>query len=153
MSLEDAEILARDLDLTNLYKEKATAELHIREENEDSGYWEWFLLVIIEAIDLKKLHPVQSNKYKSFIDIEGLKSRINIMNLIGGYGIELKKAGINFKGCCPFHTEKTPSFIVYPQENRYHCFGCMADGDVISFIQKMENLDFKTAVEKLNCQY
>lgn len=63
--------------------------------------------------------------------------------------IPLKKAGVNFKGLCPFHGEKTPSFNVHPQKQMFHCFGCGIGGDVITFIMKQENLPFVEALEKL----
>ena len=72
----------------------------------------------------------------------------DIESVIGSY-ISLKRAGSNLKGLCPFHSEKTPSFTVYPQDNSFYCFGCGAGGDVITFIRKRENLDYPDAVEFL----
>lgn len=63
--------------------------------------------------------------------------------------VKLKKSGSSFKGLCPFHSEKTPSFFVHPQRGFFHCFGCGKGGDVITFIQFIENVDFKDAVEIL----
>ena len=74
--------------------------------------------------------------------------RNDIETLIGSY-ISLKRAGSNLKGLCPFHSEKTPSFTVYPQDNSFYCFGCGVGGDAISFIRKRENLDYPDAVEFL----
>lgn len=84
--------------------------------------------------------------------IELLKSRIDIVEVIGGY-IELKRAGSTFKGCCPFHDEKTPSFNVNPSKQFYHCFGCKAGGDAIKFVQEFERITFAEAVEKLAGEY
>ena len=81
-------------------------------------------------------------------NIEAIKERADIVNIIKGYGITLKKTGHNFKGLCPFHNEKAPSFTVYPEQNRFHCYGCLADGDVFAFIMKIENIDFATAAMK-----
>jgi len=81
-------------------------------------------------------------------EIEELKSRCDIKEIISGY-INLKKAGRNFTGLCPFHKEKTPSFSVDPVKQFYHCFGCGQGGDVISFIEKIENIDFIEAAELL----
>ncbi len=80
--------------------------------------------------------------------IELVLMRNDIETLIGGY-VSLKRAGSNLKGLCPFHSEKTPSFTVYPQDNSFYCFGCGAGGDAISFIKLRENLDYPDAVEFL----
>ena len=80
--------------------------------------------------------------------IEQVLMRNDIETLIGSY-ISLKRAGSNLKGLCPFHSEKTPSFTVYPQDNSFYCFGCGAGGDAITFIRKRENLDYPDAVEFL----
>ena len=75
-----------------------------------------------------------------------LKNNTDIISIVSNY-VSLKKSGKNFTGLCPFHKEKTPSFMVDPQTQLYHCFGCGNGGDVISFIMKMENLNFIEAVE------
>ena len=80
--------------------------------------------------------------------IEQVLMRNDIESVIGGY-IALKRAGSNLKGLCPFHSEKTPSFTVYPSDNSFYCFGCGAGGDAITFIRKRENLDYPDAVEFL----
>lgn len=80
--------------------------------------------------------------------IEEIKERIDIVDLVNKY-VELKPAGKNFSGLCPFHTEKTPSFIVSPDIQRYKCFGCGESGDIFNFVQKIENLDFPETLEKL----
>ncbi len=86
--------------------------------------------------------------------IEGLKARLDIIDVVGGY-IELRKAGANFKGNCPFHDEKTPSFVVSPQKQIYHCFGCGAGGDSIKFVMEHDKLSYPEAIEKLadSCNY
>lgn len=82
-------------------------------------------------------------------DAETVKSKIDIVEFISTY-ISLKKAGRNFKACCPFHNEKTPSFVVSPERQTWHCFGaCAEGGDVIKFLEKWENLDFMEALETL----
>jgi len=80
--------------------------------------------------------------------VEDLLDRIDLAELIGSR-ITLKKAGANYKACCPFHDEKTPSFNVRPDKGFYHCFGCGAHGDAISFIREFEGLGFTEAVEEL----
>ncbi len=81
-------------------------------------------------------------------EVEELKSRADIHSVISNY-VKLKKTGKNYTGLCPFHKEKTPSFTVDTSKQLYHCFGCGAGGDVINFIEKIENLDFVEAVEFL----
>lgn len=80
--------------------------------------------------------------------IEDLLDRTDLAELIGSR-ITLKKAGANYKARCPFHDEKTPSFNVRPDKGFYHCFGCGAHGDAISFVREFEGLDFTAAVEEL----
>ena len=81
-----------------------------------------------------------------------IKSRCNIVDIVGRY-VELKKAGGSHKGLCPFHNEKTPSFVVSESKQFFYCFGCGASGDVISFLMKIENIDFQTAISKLAEEY
>ncbi|BCW83624.1 DNA primase [Paenarthrobacter ureafaciens] len=82
-------------------------------------------------------------------DIDEVRQRTDIKEIVDGY-VTLKTAGLgSFKGLCPFHDERSPSFTVRPQVGRYHCFGCGEDGDAISFIQKMDHSSFHEAVEKL----
>jgi DNA primase len=80
--------------------------------------------------------------------IETLKNSIDIVDVIGNY-IELKKMGANYKANCPFHGEKTPSFVVSPTKQIYHCFGCGVGGDAIKFVMDYEKLSYPEAVEKL----
>lgn len=80
--------------------------------------------------------------------LQEIKDRLNIAEVIGGY-IQVKKAGSAFKALCPFHHEKTPSMQISPQKQIWHCFGCGEGGDVISFVQKYENLEFKEALRLL----
>ncbi len=80
--------------------------------------------------------------------IEEIRYRCDIEDVIGSY-VTLKRAGSNRNGLCPFHSEKSPSFTVFPATKSFYCFGCGAGGDVITFIQKMENLDYVAALEFL----
>lgn len=79
---------------------------------------------------------------------EQLKSSIDIVDIISNY-IELKKTGANYKANCPFHHEKTPSFIVSPAKQIFHCFGCSKGGDAIKFVQDYEKLNYPEALEKI----
>lgn len=84
--------------------------------------------------------------------VDEIKSRCNIVDVVGRV-VQLKKAGVNHKGLCPFHNEKTPSFNVNEERQTYKCFGCGESGDVISFTEKYYNLDFREACEMLAREY
>jgi len=81
-------------------------------------------------------------------DIDEVKQRLNIVDVVGER-VTLKKAGRNFKGLCPFHNEKTPSFMVSPERGTFHCFGCGKGGSVIDFVMEYEHTDFIEALEQL----
>ena len=80
--------------------------------------------------------------------IEDIKARNDIERVVSSY-ITLKRAGSNFNGSCPFHSEKTPSFTVFPATQSFYCFGCGAGGDAITFVMRMENLDYVSAIRTL----
>ena len=80
-----------------------------------------------------------------------LRERLSIVDVVGRR-VPLVKKGQNYWGCCPFHNEKTPSFSVNEAKGFYHCFGCGEHGDIISFVMKSENVDFKTAITELAAQ-
>lgn len=80
--------------------------------------------------------------------IEELRSRANIVDVIGNY-VSLKKRGANYFGLCPFHGEKTPSFSVAPGKQIFYCFGCGKGGDVLKFLMEYENISFQEAVQRL----
>jgi len=79
---------------------------------------------------------------------EAIRDRIDLVELVSDY-VRLERAGRNFKGLCPFHTEKTPSFHVSPALNRFHCFGCGASGDAFEFLMRIEGLSFREAMRRL----
>lgn len=80
--------------------------------------------------------------------VEKIKERLNIEDIVGSY-IKLERAGNSLKAKCPFHNEKTPSFFVSPERGSYYCFGCGAKGDIFSFVQNFEGLDFVGALKIL----
>ena len=80
--------------------------------------------------------------------IQKVRERANIAEIVGEI-VTLKRAGASLKGLCPFHGEKTPSFVVNPQQGTYHCFGCQAHGDSLTFIKEIQNLNFPEAVRAL----
>ncbi|OPL08251.1 MAG: hypothetical protein AVO33_01195 [delta proteobacterium ML8_F1] len=91
---------------------------------------------------------------KRYVDGIGsiILERINILDVVGSY-VTLKKAGRNHKALCPFHSEKTPSFVVSEDKQIYHCFGCGASGNAIGFVMAMDHLDFIDAIEVISERY
>lgn len=80
--------------------------------------------------------------------VSAVKERLSIEDVVSEY-VALKRAGRNYKGLCPFHSEKTPSFMVNPERSIYHCFGCNEGGDILAFVMKLEGYDFPQALEHL----
>jgi DNA primase len=80
--------------------------------------------------------------------VEGVKAAAEILPLVEDY-VRLRKAGGTYKGLCPFHQERTPSFTVTPARGTFKCFGCGEGGDAIAFVEKVENVDFVGAIEHL----
>lgn len=81
-------------------------------------------------------------------DISDIKSRLNIVDIIGEY-LRVEKAGNNYRALCPFHNEKTPSFMISEERQMWHCFGCQKGGDMFSFIMEIEGLEFREALQML----
>lgn len=85
-------------------------------------------------------------------NLESIKAQIDIVEIISEY-LPLRKNGVNYTCCCPFHTEKSGSFVVNPKKQFYHCFGCGAGGDAIKFLQEFKKIDFKEALEEIAQKY
>lgn len=84
--------------------------------------------------------------------VDEVKDRLDVVEVVSSY-LQLDKSGRNYKALCPFHSEKTPSFVVFPESQRWYCFGaCNEGGDVFNFVMKMEGWDFRTALEELAAQ-
>ena len=82
--------------------------------------------------------------------VDRIKRNHPIEQVIQSYGIELKQRGQSLIGLCPFHDDKTPSLSVTPEKGLFHCFGCSAGGDVITFVEKIENISNKEAIQRLD---
>src|SRR3989344_7508934 len=80
--------------------------------------------------------------------VEQIKQKINILDLVSSY-IKVERSGSSFKARCPFHKEKTASFFVSPARNGYYCFGCNRGGDIFTFVEDIEGVDFKGALKIL----
>lgn len=92
---------------------------------------------------------MQGGRYTAMSAVDEIKERLDIVEVISAY-VPLKRAGRHYKGLCPFHAEKTPSFVVFPETGTWHCFGaCSTGGDIFTFIMRRENLDFQEALELL----
>lgn len=83
------------------------------------------------------------------IDIERVKQAHPIADVVAAHGVELRRSGRRYVARCPFHTDDRPSFLVYPDTRSFHCFGCGATGDVIDFVRRTHDLDFRGAIEYL----
>ena len=81
--------------------------------------------------------------------IDEIQSRSDIVEIISECGVVLRPTGQSYKGLCPFHDEKTPSFTVSPQKQMFYCFGCQTGGNIFTFLQNHEGKDFKEALEWL----
>jgi len=81
-------------------------------------------------------------------EVQQIKDKIDVADLVGEY-VQLKSAGTNKKGLCPFHHEKSPSFMVSSERGSWHCFGCAKGGDIFSFVQEIEGMEFKEALKYL----
>jgi DNA primase len=86
-------------------------------------------------------------------EIEAIKHGVELVSFMKARGIELHQVGENYRGLCPFHEDTTPSFTVNPKENLWNCFGCGTGGDVIRFVELIDQVDFTQAVKRLSANH
>jgi hypothetical protein len=144
----DSKQLAERFSLPELRHEEHAAAMHLIPDQDDYGYWCWYADVVRGALMFKRANQPKPTAIPGHINIEAVRERADIVSIVEGYGIRLLKSGKNFKALCPFHSDKSPSFYIYPEEKRFHCYGCQADGDFIDFVMKLDNIGFKEAVTK-----
>lgn len=107
-------------------------------------YRAWGLLCQRCLDQLLKRRPAANKNDPRHVDIEAVKQRADIIEVVGRY-VQLKKSGTRFAGLCPFHSDKSPSMVVYPRTQSFYCFGCQTSGDVLDFVEKIEHTDFRGA--------
>jgi len=106
--------------------------------------WADYVDICKQAIEQQRQSTPKQTSITGYIDIEAIKAKNDIVTVIENY-TKLRKAGENFTGCCPIHNDKHPSMTVYPDQQSWRCYGCNRGGDVIAFIEAVENTDFKGA--------
>src|SRR3989338_11681349 len=80
--------------------------------------------------------------------VKQIKDKLSIVDVVSQY-VKLERSGLSMRARCPFHNERTPSFFISPERGTYHCFGCNVGGDIFSFVEQIEGLDFKGALKVL----
>jgi hypothetical protein len=153
---DDINYLVRHFSAIEFRQEKHWAEIQVavcRNYGEDDweAVWEDYgkaceLAIDIILSDEPKIYTV--NRRYNRIDAKKIKEQIDIVAVAERY-THLIKSGKNFKGLCPIHEEKHPSFYIYPEERAFHCYGCGTHGDVIALVMKVEHIDYKTTIAKL----
>lgn len=151
--------LAKNLSVSQLRHEIHAAEVRASvakayrsteyQASEDLFPWDYYADACRETIRTTQHREPKTRQAHGRIDTKAIKARNDIVTVIEQY-TKLRKAGKNFKGCCPIHQEKHPSLTVYPDQQMFHCYGCNRGGDVIEFIMAVENVDFRQAVGVLN---
>lgn len=113
------------------------------------GYWLEFASACRLALDILKSQQPKPRPVPGKVNIEAIKDSTDIVSLVERY-TTLRKSGNRLTGLCPFHDDKHPSFFVYPEQQRFYCFGCGKGGDIFEFVKAIEGCDFKEALGVLN---
>jgi len=154
LDTKDVQYLARCRTIPDLRREIHAAELKDSVARfyggteyatpDDLFPWADHASVCKEAIEIIRATQPKPTLSKGRIDPEDIKAQNDIVSVVESY-IKLRKAGRVFVGVCPIHKDTSPSFTVYPVQQSWHCYGCNCGGDVIAFIQAVENTDFRGA--------
>lgn len=132
-----------------LHKAKLEASTSSGLEDEWEFYWTEYQEAVTMALEIIQKHKPQPKPVKGHVDIEAVKQANDIVVVVEKY-IKLRKSGKNYAGLCPFHADKkSPSLTIYPDNQSWYCFGCGKGGDVLDFIELVENTNFKGAVAVL----
>ncbi len=150
----DVEYLIKNFSVSQLRREIQNARDKLRGETDEFMriYWLDLIQACQTAIKyIESLNPVKkSDSAQPRISAEDVKDKIDIVDYIGQY-VRLRKSGNRYQGLCPFHADrKSPSFIIYPEQQSFHCFGCQAHGTVIDFVMRYFNWGFKEALDHLS---
>lgn len=154
-SATDIDFMINRFSVEELRKEMSNARhrLHREFDWKAQMYYQEYINACKLALDVaESIQPATPTTPGQPIkeSIESIKSRYDLADYIGQY-VDLRKSGSRFYGLCPFHPDKkTPSFVVYSDNNTFHCFGCQVHGSIIDFVMKYHNLDIKGALEKLS---
>ncbi len=156
MSIYDAgdiNYLVNHFSIPELRKERHQCEVAIAvEEQFDTAKADQaraFLALLNESMDVAVATTPKPKPIPGHVDVEAVKARLDIVSVVERY-TPLRKSGKNFIGRCPMHDDRGPSFVVYPDNQSWYCFGaCGRGGDVIALVMAIEHLDFKTAVAAL----
>lgn len=147
----DIDYLCQHFNLSELRRELRNGQsqadiIHYQGIGDDGElfYWQDFCEACRLAIDILQSNQPAPKPVKGRIDFEAIKATNDIVAIVERYST-LRKAGKNFSGRCPIHTDKHPSLIIYPEQQSWYCFGCNRGGDVIAFIQAVEKVDFRGA--------
>lgn len=135
--------------LDGLRQERARAESHLHvalylDNDAEAAFFEEYLEVINTAIKLIRSKMPKPKPIDGKLSIQEIKEHSDIVEVAERY-TKLKKAGANFKGSCPLHSDNSPSMVIYPGEQRWWCFQCNQGGDVFDLVEKVEHCDIKQA--------
>lgn len=152
-SANDIDYMVQHFSENQLKKEKRVAESNAKNQNallsdDEAYYYQEYADALSLALEIIKSNKCVPKPQPGRIDIEAVKRSNDIVNVIERY-TQLRKSGNRFMGRCPFHEDKNPSFVVYPENQSFHCFSCQEHGDVITFIQAVRRCDFKQAASIL----
>lgn len=146
---EDAAYLASNLPSEQLRRERHTAEIEqgvarMWAKDDDLIYWREFGKACLRALEIQRARDPQAKVRRGEVSVQAIKERHDIVDVVGRY-TNLRKAGKEYIGKCPFHDDRQPSLEVNQDKQLFYCFSCQRKGDLINFIMEIEELDTKRA--------